>query len=178
MCGNSFAPRQTRGDYSCFFVSIRVIRPWQSFFFSGQKRIPTMQVEIFTVCDAATVSGGKLNILGSFDTIGAHTFPSNHPLCAVVSKLRFDAGEEGRHWLEMHFCDPDMRPVLKPIRQDFEIRTPGFHSQTHIHVWQHLGFHLARPGDYYFELRIDGEMKSRIPLYVVQAPQAPQAPQS
>lgn len=136
-----------------------------------------MQVEIFTVCDAATVSGGKLNILGSFDTIGAHTFPSNHPLCAVVSKLRFDAGEEGRHWLEMHFCDPDMRPVLKPIRQDFEIRTVGLHSQTHIHVWQHLGFHLARPGDYYFELRIDGEMKSRIPLYVVQAPQAPPAPQ-
>jgi Family of unknown function (DUF6941) len=129
----------------------------------------TMQVEIFTVCDAATVSGGKLNILGSFDTIGAHSFPSNHPLCAVVSKLRFEAGEEGRHWLEMHFCDPDMRPVLKPIRQDFEIQTRGIHSQTHIHVWQHLGFHLARPGDYYFELRVDGEVKSRIPLYVVQA---------
>ena len=76
---------------------------------------------------------------------------------------------KGRHWLEMHFCDPDMRPVLKPIRQDFEIRIPSQRSQTHIHIWQHLGFHLERSGDYYFELKVDGDIKSRIPLYVVQA---------
>jgi len=127
-----------------------------------------MQTEIFALCDAATVAAGKLNILGSFDTIWAQSFPCNHPLCAVVCKLRFDVGEEGRHFIEMHFCDPDMRPVLAPIRQDFEIKIPGHQSQTHIHVWQHLGFHLERPGEYYFELKIDGETKSRIPLYVVQ----------
>src|SRR5436309_2186087 len=95
-----------------------------------------MQTEIFTLCDAATVAGGKLNILGSFDTIGAHSFPCAHPLCAVACKLRFDAGEEGRHSLEIHFCDPDMRPVLKPIRQDFEIRIPGPQSHTLGHAWQ------------------------------------------
>jgi hypothetical protein len=128
-----------------------------------------MQTELFALCDAATVAGGKLNILGSFDTIGAHSFPCDHPLCAVACKLRFDVGEEGRHWIEMHFCDPDMRPVLTPIRQDFEIRIPGHQSQTHIHVWQHLGFHLERPGEYYFELKVDGDTKSRIPLYVIQA---------
>jgi len=131
-----------------------------------------MQTEIFTLCDAATVSGGKLNILGSFDFIGARSFPCDHPLCAVACKLRFDLGEEGRHALEMHFCDPDMRAVLAPIRQDFEINIPDqHHSQTHIHIWQHLGFHLERAGEYYFELKIDGETKSRIPLYVVHAQQ-------
>ena len=131
-----------------------------------------MQTEIFTLCDAATVSGGKLNILGSFDSIGAHSFPCDHPLCAVACKLRFDLGEEGRHALEMHFCDPDMRAVLAPIRQDFEINIPDqHHSQTHTHIWQHLGFHLERAGEYYFELKIDGETKSRIPLYVVHAQQ-------
>ena len=131
-----------------------------------------MQTEIFTLCDAATVSGGKLNILGSFDSIGAHSFPCDHPLCAVACKLRFDLGEEGRHALEMHFCDPDMRAVLAPIRQDFEIKiSDQHHSQAHIHIWQHLGFHLERAGEYYFELKIDGETKSRIPLYVVHAQQ-------
>ncbi len=52
-----------------------------------------MQTAIFTLCDAATVAGGKLNILGSFDTIGADFFPCNHSLCAVACKLRFDVGE-------------------------------------------------------------------------------------
>src|SRR5439155_356479 len=65
-----------------------------------------MQAEIFTLCDAATVTGGKLNILGSFDTIGAHTFPCNHPLCAVACKLRFDVGEEGGGELPLLECSP------------------------------------------------------------------------
>jgi len=93
-----------------------------------------MQTEIFALCDAATVAAGKLNILGSFDTIWAQSFPCNHPLCAVACKLRFDVGEEGRHFLEMHFCDPDMRPVLAPIRQDFEIKIPGLRSNQSLQL--------------------------------------------
>lgn len=155
-----------RSHFRCFSLALSPAAPDLAL---RKPSIFTVQTEIFTLCDAATVAGGKLNILGSFDTIGAHSFPCAHPLCAVACKLRFDAGEEGRHSLEIHFCDPDMRPVLKPIRQDFEIRIPGPQSQTHIHIWQHLGFHLERPGDYYFELKVDGAPKSRIPLYVVQA---------
>ncbi|OLC27540.1 MAG: hypothetical protein AUH91_02690 [Verrucomicrobia bacterium 13_1_40CM_4_54_4] len=155
-----------RWHFRCFSLALSPAAPDLVL---HKPRIFTVQTEIFTLCDAATVAGGKLNVLGSFDTIGAQSFPCDHPLCAVACKLRFDVGEEGRHWLEMHFCDPDMRPVLKPIRQDFEIRIPGHQSQTHIHIWQHLGFHLERLGDYYFELKVDGDTKSRIPLYVVQA---------
>jgi Family of unknown function (DUF6941) len=130
-----------------------------------------VQTEIFALCDAATVAAEKLNLLGSFDTIWAHNFPCDHPLCAIVCKLRFDVGEEGRHSLEMHFSDPDMRPVLAPIRHDFEIAIQDQRTQTHIHIWQHLGFHLERPGEYYFDLKVDGDTTSRIPLYVVQLPQ-------
>lgn len=129
-----------------------------------------MQTEIFTLCDAATVSSGKLNILGSFDTIGAHTFPCDQPLCVVACKLRFELGEEGAHTLEIHFCDPDMRPVLEPMKGEFWVHTGPQMSQAHVHLWQHLGFHLERPGEYYFELKIDGEPQCRIPLYVVEVP--------
>src|SRR4029453_14394429 len=91
-----------------------------------------MQAEIFTLCDAATVAGGKLNILGSFDTIGAHSFPCDHPLCAVACKIRFDAGEEGRHSIEIHFWDPEMRPVLKPNGRFLKF---GFRVISHRHTF-------------------------------------------
>jgi hypothetical protein len=127
-----------------------------------------MQTEIFTLCDAATMAGGKLNILGSFDTIGAHSFPCDHPLCVVACKVRFDLGEEGIHMLQIDFCDPDLRPVLKPMKREVDVAIGSQMSQAHVHLWQHMGFHLERPGEYYFELKIDGKTQSRIPLCVVQ----------
>lgn len=130
-----------------------------------------MQVEIFTLCDAATISDGKLNILGTFDTIGAVTFPCRHPLCALASKLRFEIGEEGDHSFELHFCDPDMRPVLEPFVQNINMQIPNERSQCHAYIWNLFNFQLDGPGEYYFELKVDGETKSRVPLYVMQVHQ-------
>lgn len=130
-----------------------------------------MNLEIFTLCDAATVSGGKLNILGSFDTIAASTFPCKHPLCAIAIRVRFDLGEEGEHSLQVHFCDPDMRPVMKPMIQSINVQISNERSQTHMHIWNLFGFDLKGPGEYYFELKIDDQTVNRLPLYVLQAGQ-------
>ena len=130
-----------------------------------------MHTEIFTLCDAATLDHGKLNILGSFDTIWARAFPLDHPMCAVACKLRFEMGEDGRHALEISFSDPDMRPVLDPLRREFEVRMGDRFSHSHAQIWHHVGFHLEQPGEYYFELRVDDQVRSRIPLYVTQVQQ-------
>ena len=132
-----------------------------------------MQVEIFTLCDAATTSGGKLNILGSFDTIGALVFPCRHPMCAVATKLRFELGEEGEHNFELNFCDPDMHPVMDPMKQDFEMNIPDERSQCQVQIWNIFGFELKEPGEYYFELKVDDITQVRIPLYVLQAQAGP-----
>jgi hypothetical protein len=131
-----------------------------------------MHTEIFTLCDAATISGGKLNILGSFDTIFATAFPCHHPMCAVACKLRFDVDEDGAHELEITFSDPDMRPVLDPVKQKFEVRMGEHLSYSHSHAHYFLGFHLEQPGEYYFELKVDGRIAGRIPLYVCAVQQA------
>lgn len=130
-----------------------------------------MNVEIFTLCDAATVSGGKLNLLGSFDTIAAVQFPCKHPLCAIAIRLRFDLGEEGEHTLQVHFCDPDMRPVMKPMVQNLNVAIPNDRSQTIMHIWNLFGFELKGAGEYYFELKVDDATVGRLPLYVLQAQQ-------
>ena len=135
-----------------------------------------MNVEIFTLCDAATVSGGKLNLLGSFDTIAAVQFPCKHPLCAIAIRLRFDLGEEGAHMLQVHFCDPDMRPVMKPMRQDLNVQISNERSQTVMHIWNLFGFELKGAGEYYFELKVDDITVGRLPLYVLQAQPPPPKP--
>lgn len=132
-----------------------------------------MHVEIFTLCDAATVSGGKLNILGSFDTIAARAFPCQHPLCAIAVRIRFELGEEGNHSFQVHFCDPDMRPVMKPMIQQAVVQIPNERSQTVTHIWNLLGFDLKQPGEYYFELKVDSDTQCRLPLYVLQANKQP-----
>ena len=38
-----------------------------------------MKVEIFALCDAATESQGKLNLLGTFDQLVAGSVPVVHP---------------------------------------------------------------------------------------------------
>ena len=48
-----------------------------------------MQVEIFSISDAATSENGKLNILGAFDTIWVRQFPALYPHCAVAVRMRF-----------------------------------------------------------------------------------------
>ena len=39
-----------------------------------------VDIEIFTLCDAAADYQGRLNILGVFDTIFAPQMPASHPL--------------------------------------------------------------------------------------------------
>jgi hypothetical protein len=49
-----------------------------------------MKTEIFTFCDFAQENGGKLTIVGTFDTIIARHFPCVHPQLSVVIRIRFD----------------------------------------------------------------------------------------
>ena len=70
-----------------------------------------MKVEIFTLCDAATVDAvGKLNILGSFDRLNATAAPVVHPQCSLAIKLRFQRIEEGKKQLRVTFIDQDGIP--------------------------------------------------------------------
>jgi len=54
-----------------------------------------MKLELFTLCDFAADYGGKLSVVGIFDTLGAKQVPAVHPQCAVAAKMRFEKIEEG-----------------------------------------------------------------------------------
>jgi hypothetical protein len=58
--------------------------------------ISPMNIQVAVLCDAATDDNGKLNLLGSFDTIYAPQLPAVHPQCAVALRVTFMSGDEGR----------------------------------------------------------------------------------
>src|ERR1035437_6389444 len=128
-----------------------------------------MQIEIFALCDAATIAGGKLNILGSFDTIAARNFPVTHPLLSIACKARLDADEidEGREIkIALHMLDPDLKDVFSPSIHALKLTDSdplAVFSQSHVQIWQQIGLKLEKPGEYYFQLKIDEVEKARIP---------------
>ncbi len=129
-----------------------------------------MKVEIFTVCDAATAdSGGKLNVLGSFDRINANGVPVTHPLCALAIKMRFERLEEGQKRIGISFVDSDGKPIMPPLEAATQVVfPPGESSVTACLVLQLQQLKLPNFGEYSVDLAVDGRHEASIPLFVRQ----------
>jgi hypothetical protein len=138
-----------------------------------------MKVEIFTVCDAATSdSGGKLNVLGSFDRINAASVPVTHPLCALAIKMRFERLEEGQKRVRISFMDSDGKPVMPTLDAATQVQfPPGEDTVTACVVLQIQQLKLPNFGEYSIDLAIDGRHEASIPLFVREFPGGMQPPQ-
>ena len=127
-----------------------------------------MKVEIFTLCDAATIdAAGKLNVLGSFDRLNAPQEPVTHPQCALAVKLRFDRVEEGQKRIRITFVDLDGAPVMPTLDATTDVRIGQGESSTASSlalVIQQLK--LPRFGEYSIDLAVDGRREASIPLFV------------
>lgn len=126
-----------------------------------------MEIQIATLCDAATDSAGKLNILGTFDTINAAQTPAIHPQCSIALRLIFQKIEEGPHKLKLNFVDEDGRLVMPSIDIPVEVSVPDdttFVSRNFIINIQQLKF--EKPGLYAIAIAIDGRHEGSVPLLV------------
>jgi hypothetical protein len=52
-----------------------------------------MTIQVAVLCDAATEYNGKLNLLGTFDTVYAAQMPAHHPQCSVATRIAFERNE-------------------------------------------------------------------------------------
>ncbi len=135
-----------------------------------------MDIQVATLCDAATDYGGKLNLLGTFDTIMAPQFPAMHPQCSIALRLAFSRIEEGSHRLSLNFVDEDGRSIMPSIELQAEVLFPAegsFLSRNFIVNIQHLKF--ERPGQYAIAVAMDGRHQTSIPLQIrkIQVPEPP-----
>ncbi len=125
-----------------------------------------MKIELFTLCDFAQENGGKLTIVGTFDTIIGREFPCVHPNLSVVVRLRHDLWEFGRHRFRVETRDLDGKSIADPVEGSLEVRGVG--NATAV---SHIVFNIAHarfkaPGVVSWTLYIDDAEAATIPLYL------------
>jgi hypothetical protein len=128
-----------------------------------------MEIEIFTLADFAQDNNSKLTIVGTFDSINSKQFPIVHPACTVACRLRFAAKESGEHSFKLRLIDTKGKEIIQPIEGNINIGNPPngqFASINMVINFNQLKFETA--GRYSFELYIDGDWKSGLPLFLNQ----------
>jgi hypothetical protein len=133
-----------------------------------------MTIQVAVLCDAATDYNGKLNLLGTFDTIYAAQMPTQHAQCSIAIRIAFDRIEEGRHVLNLNFVDEDGQPIMNSMQIPVEAVFPAeatFISRNLVVNILQLTF--AKTGLYSVDLSVDGQPLSSIPLAVKELAQKP-----
>ena len=136
-----------------------------------------MKLELLTLCDFAKGEPtGKLYVIGSFDHIFANQAPVTAPMCAIASRLRFEAVEQGAKNVAISFVDSDGGKVIPEVNVQMSVQIPPGESTVAVNVVVMLPHaNLPRFGEYSIDLAIDSRLEGSIPLYV-QRPTQPILP--
>jgi hypothetical protein len=128
-----------------------------------------MDLALALMADAAnTAADGKLNVLGVFDAINSPTFPVTHPSMVLV--LRFDAGSvdwDTKQDINIRLINEDGDQMLKV---DAALTVPRGSDVANRHrftsQFQINGLTFKKPGDYAFDIVVNGDRKGQVPLSV------------
>jgi hypothetical protein len=128
-----------------------------------------MQIQVATLCASATDYGGRLCLLGAFDTLFARKFPVVHPHCALALRLCFFAEDEGSIQFSIRLLDADGQPVTPPIEPKVDVQLgndASFMTRNLVLNLQGLSFPTA--GEYALQIVCDGRSAAEIPLRLVE----------
>jgi hypothetical protein len=127
-----------------------------------------MDVQIASLCDSAQDYGGKLCLIGAFDTILVRQFPAQHPFCSIALRMIFRDTDEGKHTLRVNLIDDDGQSLPLKIEVPLEIRLPESQFFATVNQFFNIqGMLFKKPGQYSIDATLDGAMIARIPLQVL-----------
>jgi hypothetical protein len=127
-----------------------------------------MEIQIATLCDSAVDYGGKLSLLGAFDTIAAWELPAIHPQCSIALRILFRKEEEGPHTLSANFVNEDGKSIIPPMEGEMDIGSMGdFFFSTHNLVLNLQQLRFESAGLYSVDVAIDGRQVASVPLQVL-----------
>ncbi len=127
-----------------------------------------MRIEILAICDAATESQGKLNILGAFAHLWARELPVKHPHCAIALRVRFFDGEEGEHPIVLTFADTDGQAVIPPLTGNLNVQVGEDAGSAVANLILNLNnLEVHSYGEHTIDVMIDGNHLASLPLYVL-----------
>ena len=127
-----------------------------------------MQTLVATLCDSASESQGKLNVIGAFDAIIAQSFPAGFSFTLAL-RFSFTAEDHGSHAFSIRLGDDSGAPNNEPPNEskmdvNMPDGTPGFSTQNMIVPLQGT---IAKAGIYHFDVHFDEQILANIPLRVI-----------
>ena len=125
-----------------------------------------MKIEMFTFCDYAQENGGKLTIVGTFDTIISHNFPCVHSQLSVVIRIRFDIWEFGNHSFRIETMDLNGEMSLETISGSLEVKSAGNATTVSHLLFTITNLHFETSGVINFILYVDDKEIGSIPLHI------------
>jgi len=128
-----------------------------------------MTTDIFTLCDFAQESDGKMTVVGAFDTIYARQFPAVHPFMCLALRIRFYIHEAGSHAMKISFAGPDGNDVAGPIEGELSVGDFAGSSRVVHSVFTFVNTPMEREGVVAVTLAVDGHEVVTSPLYVRKA---------
>lgn len=130
-----------------------------------------MKIELAALCDAATESGGKLNILGAFDAFRLPKYPFSIPHCALVFRIRFNRVESGEHKIRVNFVDQDGKDVIPALEASADVKIlDGQDTRVTNLIMNMSGLTIPEEGKYSIDLAVDGRHETSLPLHALKAP--------
>ena len=140
--------------------------------YSGQRKGKQMNVEAFLLCDCATDSGGKLNVLGAFDSIGAKKVPVRHPACTIAARIRFSKIEEGEHNVRINVIDQDGRNIGPRLDGNISVQVGDDADSSVRNIILNIqGLKLQDYGEYRIDLAVDGRQEASLPFNLKKIPE-------
>ena len=131
-----------------------------------------MHLDFAVVADYALVDqSGKMSVLGIFQHIWVQQFPAMHPRLHLVLRLKGKRTEIGEHAVQIRLVDDAETELLGGSGTVNFAEPPA--GVTEIEAAAVLVFDVPFPhaGQYRFEITVDGERKSTVPITVSQLPQ-------
>jgi hypothetical protein len=131
-----------------------------------------VRIDFAVVSDYALVDQyGKLSVMGIFQHIWVGQFPALHPRLHLVLRVKGKRTEIGEHRVRIRFMGPDGNEVLAGDGTVNFAEPPA--GVTEIEAGAILVFDVpfAQAGRYQFEITVDDELETVVPMTVGLTPQ-------
>jgi hypothetical protein len=135
------------------------------------KQPDKMKVVFACLADHASAEqvGGKLNVMGVFDSIRSSVFPVAHPKMFLVFRVMSDNPDSGQPGTARMRLRDDDNAELAELSIDFVAPTvPPGEFATHNFIMELVNVVFTRPGMYNFQVEVGGS-KVEVPFSVAQA---------
>ncbi len=126
-----------------------------------------MNIEAFLLCECATESQGKLNVLGAFENVAAKQVPVVLPACTIAGRIRFSKIEQGEHEVKVNLIDQDGKEIIPGLKGHLSVKVRGDADSSVVNFILNVQrLKLEKYGEYRIDLAIDGRQEASLPLYV------------